>query len=144
MWVSVIDFTCKIFIFRNVYRCKSTIFRSPYYSLWHIKIFNGSSRNLTASHTTCDAFMNWLLAFSRDVSLGRLWLFYSSRNVSSGCVCIESERKLWKVHLDSLLNFHPPWQRKYPQEGSLAQTRHKRGKILSPFILLLLGLLNSN
>ena len=28
-----IDFTCKIFIFRNIYRCKSTIFRSPYYSL---------------------------------------------------------------------------------------------------------------
>ena len=31
--VSVIDFTRKIFIFRNIYRCKSTIFRSPYYSL---------------------------------------------------------------------------------------------------------------
>ena len=30
---SVIDFTSKIFIFRNIYRCKSTIFRSPYYSL---------------------------------------------------------------------------------------------------------------
>ena len=34
--------------------------------------FNGSSRNLTPSHTTRDAFMNSSLAFSRDVSLGRL------------------------------------------------------------------------
>ena len=30
---SVIDFTCKIFIFRNIYHRKSTIFRSPYYFL---------------------------------------------------------------------------------------------------------------
>ena len=38
---------------------------------------NGSSRNLTPSRTTRDAFMNSSLAFSRDVSLGRLccrWL----------------------------------------------------------------------
>ena len=55
---SVIDFTSKIFIFRNIYRCKSTIFRSPYYSLQRVQIFNGSSRNLTPSHTTRDAFMN--------------------------------------------------------------------------------------
>ena len=33
---------------------------------------NGSSRNLTPSRTTRDAFMNSSLAFSRDVSLGRL------------------------------------------------------------------------
>ena len=31
--VSVMDFTFKLFIFRNINRCKSTIFRSPYYSL---------------------------------------------------------------------------------------------------------------
>ena len=52
---------CKIFIFRNIYRCKSTRFS------------NGSSRNLTPSHTTRDAFMNKSLAFSRDVSLGHMW-----------------------------------------------------------------------
>ena len=38
-----------------------------------VQIFNGSSRNLTPSHKTRDAFMNLSLAFSRDVSLGRLW-----------------------------------------------------------------------
>ena len=34
-------------------------------------LYRGSSRNLTSSHTTRDAFMNWSFAFSRDVSLGR-------------------------------------------------------------------------
>ena len=34
-------------------------------------LYRGSSRNLTSSHTTHDAFMNWSFAFSRDVSLGR-------------------------------------------------------------------------
>ena len=33
MWVSSVDFTCKMFIFRNIYRCKSIIFRSPNYSI---------------------------------------------------------------------------------------------------------------
>ena len=33
MWVSSVDFTCKMFIFRNIYRCKSIIFRSPYYNV---------------------------------------------------------------------------------------------------------------
>ena len=31
--VSITDFTCKIFTFRNIYCYKSTIFHSPYYSL---------------------------------------------------------------------------------------------------------------
>ena len=63
MGVTFIDFTCKMFIFRNIYRCKSTIFRSLYYSLQRVQILNGSSRNLTPSHTTSvtpsrpDAFM---------------------------------------------------------------------------------------
>ena len=69
-----IDLTCKIFIFRNIYRCKSTILRSPYYSLQRVQIFNGSSRTSTPSHKTRDAFKNFSLAFSRDVSLGRLCL----------------------------------------------------------------------
>ena len=34
---------CKMFIFRNIYRCNSTLFRSPYYSLYLVQIFNGSS-----------------------------------------------------------------------------------------------------
>ena len=38
----------------------------------NVQIFNGSPRNLTPSHTTRDAFVNSSLAFSRDVSLGRL------------------------------------------------------------------------
>ena len=33
-----------------------------------------SSRNLAPSHTMRDAFMNWWFAFSRDVSLGSLWV----------------------------------------------------------------------
>ena len=42
---------------------------------YRVQILNGSTRNLTPSHTTRDAFMNLSLAFSRDVSLGRLWLY---------------------------------------------------------------------
>ena len=53
-----IDFTRKMFLFRNIYRCKSTIFRSPYYFSKRVQIFKGSSCNLTPSHTTRDAFMN--------------------------------------------------------------------------------------
>ena len=30
MWVSSVDFTCKMFIFRNIYHCESTIFRAPF------------------------------------------------------------------------------------------------------------------
>ena len=33
MSVSIIDFTCKMFIFWNIYRCKSTKFCFQYYSL---------------------------------------------------------------------------------------------------------------
>ena len=58
VWVNFIDFTWKMFIFRNIYRCKSTILHSLYYSLQRVQISNSSSRNLTPSHTTCDAFMN--------------------------------------------------------------------------------------
>ena len=61
-----------MFIFQNIYCYKLTIYRSPRYSLKHVQIFNGSSRNLTPSHTMRDAFMNYFLAFSQDVSLGCL------------------------------------------------------------------------
>ena len=71
MWVSSVDFTCKMFIFRNIYRCKSTIFRSPYYSINGIKILNGSSRNLTPRHTMHDAFMNFNSGKSRLLSSRR-------------------------------------------------------------------------
>ena len=47
-----------MFIFQNIYCYKLTIYRSPRYSLKHVQIFNGSSRNLTPSHTMRDAFMN--------------------------------------------------------------------------------------
>ena len=71
MRVSVIDSTSKIFIFRNIYRCKSTKIRSPHipyyqaetteitgnYNGQRVQIFNGSSRNLAPSHTTRDGFM---------------------------------------------------------------------------------------
>ena len=33
-----IDLTCKMFIFRNIYRCKSSIFRSLCYSLWVVSV----------------------------------------------------------------------------------------------------------
>ena len=56
-----------MFILRNIYRCKSTIFRSPCYSLQRVQIVNDSSRKLTPSHTTRDSFMNKSFAFSRDV-----------------------------------------------------------------------------
>ena len=46
-----------MFIFWNTYHCKSNIFRSQYYSY----NLNGSSRNLTSSHTTRDTFMKSLL-----------------------------------------------------------------------------------
>ena len=58
IWVSFIDFTCIMFIFRNICRYNSTSFRSPYYSLYRDQIFNGSPHNLTQSHTTCDVFIN--------------------------------------------------------------------------------------
>ena len=34
------------------------------------------SKDFTPSHTTRDAFTNYSLAFSRDVSLGHLWYRY--------------------------------------------------------------------
>ena len=49
------------------------VYWSPYFSLQDVQTYNGSSRNLKPSHTTRDAFMNKSLAFSRYVSLGRLW-----------------------------------------------------------------------
>ena len=58
MWVNSNGFTCKMFIFCNIYRYKSTIFLSPYYSLWRIQILKRSSRNITPSYTTRNAFMN--------------------------------------------------------------------------------------
>ena len=33
-----IDLTCKMFIFRNIYRCKSSIFRSLCYFLWVVSV----------------------------------------------------------------------------------------------------------
>ena len=89
MWVSFIDFTCKLFIFRNIYRCKSTIFRSSYYSLHRVQIFKGSSRSLSPSHTTRDAVMNKSLAFSDDVNLGRLCF---KRNNSDGKTSLKRQR----------------------------------------------------
>ena len=60
-----------MFTFRNIWRCKSTIFVFPNYSVF--------SRNQTPRNTTRDAFMNkyicvWELIFRRfrDVGLGRL------------------------------------------------------------------------
>ena len=74
MCVISMDFMLRMFIFRNIYRCKSTVFRSPCYSfnIQRFQILSSSSRNLTPSHTTRDALMIKLFAFSRDVSLGHL------------------------------------------------------------------------
>lgn len=47
-----------MFIFRNIYHSKSTLFRSPYNSSQRVKIINGFSRDLAPNHTTRDAFMN--------------------------------------------------------------------------------------
>ena len=70
MWASVIDFSSKMSIFWNIDRFKSTLFGSSYYSLQRVQIIKGSSRKLTTSYTTRDAFMNLSFAFSRDVGLG--------------------------------------------------------------------------
>ena len=54
--------------------------------LIHVQILNGSSRKLTPSHTTCDAFMNKSFAFHRDVSLGRLCSHESALELSKPCI----------------------------------------------------------
>ena len=46
-------------------------------------LYRGSSRNLTSSHTTRDAFMNWSFAFSRDVSLDRQCFYQLLRETSA-------------------------------------------------------------
>ena len=50
-----------MFIFQNIYCYKLTIYRSPHYSLKHVQIFNGSSRNLTPSNTMRDAWAAYVL-----------------------------------------------------------------------------------
>ena len=52
-------------ISRNIYRCKSTIFRSPFYSLERAQTLNCSSCNLTPSHTIRDTDELTVCFFSR-------------------------------------------------------------------------------
>ena len=73
MRVSFIDFTCKCSYFKIF-----IVVNRPYFVPYTIpyNLFQFSTvplEPLTPSHTTRDASMNKLLAFSRDVSLGRLW-----------------------------------------------------------------------